>query len=424
VQQIVDGLGGPVGSDSGPLPGRARGAAETFPLEEMVDLVLDACSTTVFSQHAHDPQFVARLRASIAQNGYALRDVLAGRSELGELELDQVLAFATVQARLRIPQKSMQRSYRISFFVQWEMWTTHVMEWVREQGLDRDQTVEVLSQLTRVILNYQDHVASRVAETHTRDQDALNRSRAHVRKSLIRDVLRGQEGGLTASDMAILAYPLEAHHIAVLLPDMPEGAASQLADGLRSAARAHQSLTYPLTLGSTVVWLCRHEPWQPASLKEVADVLEKIGTTASVSNSGTGPAGFTNCLEQAEETERIRGAWGLHVAPPVIRYAEAGLEILLMQNAELARTFVDAELGPLARSTTDAARLRETLEASFRFGSHVAAAEHLQLHEHTVRNRLHKAEELLGHSLQERRTELQVAVRLVRLLGGAGEQKR
>jgi hypothetical protein len=34
-----------------------------------------------------------------------------------------------------------------------------------------------------------------------------------------------------------------------------------------------------------------------------------------------------------------------------------------------------------------------------------------------VRNRLHRAEELLGHGLQERRTELQVAVRLVRLLG-------
>jgi DNA-binding PucR family transcriptional regulator len=38
------------------------------------------------------------------------------------------------------------------------------------------------------------------------------------------------------------------------------------------------------------------------------------------------------------------------------------------------------------------------------------------LHEHTVRNRLHKAEELLGHTLSERRTELQVAARLIRLL--------
>jgi DNA-binding PucR family transcriptional regulator len=59
------------------------------------------------------------------------------------------------------------------------------------------------------------------------------------------------------------------------------------------------------------------------------------------------------------------------------------------------------------------------LDASFRFGSHVAAAEHLQLHEHTVRNRLHKAEELLGHPINERRTELQVAARLMRMRAGS-----
>ena len=105
-----------------------------------------------------------------------------------------------------------------------------------------------------------------------------------------------------------------------------------------------------------------------------------------------------------------------------MKYADAGLEILLLQDDDLARTFVASELGELAAESAEAARLRDTLEASFRFGSHVAAAEHLQLHEHTVRNRLHRAEELLGHSLQERRTELQVAVRLVRLLGSAGSE--
>ena len=48
----------------------------------------------------------------------------------------------------------------------------------------------------------------------------------------------------------------------------------------------------------------------------------------------------------------------------------------------------------------------------------ISAAEHLQLHEHTVRNRLHRAEEHLGRPLSERRTELQVALRLQRLLTG------
>jgi hypothetical protein len=406
--------------DSRPLPEPVRDSADDFDLASMVDLVVERCSTAVFTTHRHDAAFVGRLRASVTQNAYALRDVLAGRVDLEDVRLDRVLSFATVQAQLRIPQKSMQRSYRVSFYTQWEMWTDHLRARIDRDGLDRDAATEALAHLTRVILTYQDHVASRVAETYTRDYEALSRTRAHVRQNLIRDILRGDEAGLTASDLAILAYQLDGHHVAVLLPDMAEGAATQLADGLRVAAKAYQTLPYPLALNSTVVWLCRLEPWHQTSLRAVQVVLEEVGATASISDPQSGMDGFRVALKQTEEAERVRAAWGVRNAPPVIRYSDAGLEILLLQNTELARSFVDAELGSLATNTAEATRLRETLETSFRFGSHVAAAEHLQLHEHTVRNRLQKAEHLLGHSLQERRTEVQVAIRLVRLLGGGG----
>jgi DNA-binding PucR family transcriptional regulator len=95
------------------------------------------------------------------------------------------------------------------------------------------------------------------------------------------------------------------------------------------------------------------------------------------------------------------------------------LEILLMADPERARAFVRAELGPLGADDPLAARLRETVEASHRHVSHTVTAEHLHLHEHTVRNRLQKAAELLGRPLTERRTELQVALRIARLLAQA-----
>src|SRR3712207_6303951 len=122
--------------------------------------------------------------------------------------------------------------------------------------------------------------------------------------------------------------------------------------------------------------------------------------------------------QQAQDVERVRTAWGRAAAPRVLQHADVALEIMLLRDPERGRRFVRTELGPLAEDTAEAARLRETLQASFRLGSHVAAAEHLQLHEHTVRNRLHRAEEHLGHPLTERRTELQVALRLQRLLAG------
>lgn len=404
--------------DSRPLPESVRDSADDFDVMTMVNVVVERCTTAVFTSQGNDEAFVGRLRASVTQNGYALRDVLAGRVDLEDVRLDQVLSFATVQAQLRIPQKSMQRSYRVSFYTQWEMWTAHLLARIERDDLDRDEAAGALAHLTRVILTYQDHVASQVAETYTRDYEVLSRTRAHVRQNLIRDILRGNDAGLTASDIAILAYQLEGHHVAVLLPDMAEGAATQLADGLRVAAKAFQTLPYPMALNSTVVWLCRLEPWHRSCLKAVHQVLQEVGATASISEPHAGMDGFRAALKQTEEAERVRAAWGVGNAPPVIRYADAGLEILLLQNTELARSFVDAELGTLATNTAEATRLRETLETSFRFGSHVAAAEHLQLHEHTVRNRLQKAEHLLGHSLQERRTEVQVAIRLVRLLGG------
>jgi DNA-binding PucR family transcriptional regulator len=403
--------------DSRPLPEPARSAVDDLDVDALIETVLRQCATSAFLPYAHDENFLARLRASICQNAYALRDVLAGRSALDGLVLDRLLDFATVQAQLRIPQAEWQRSYRISYLVQWEVWTSHIRDRMEALGLAPQEMADALSQLTRVIFSYQDHVASQVAESYSREQETLNRSRAHVRRTLVRGVLAGQADSLSASDMAILAYPLDAHHVAVLLPRMAEGAAIQLADGLRAAAKAYQSLVYPLSLSSTVVWLSRLEPWRPAGSAAVRRVLTELGVFATVSNAAAGVTGFCDTLTQAQQTERIRAAWGPRNAPPVITYAEAGLEILLLQDDELARRFVDTELGPLAQSTTEAARLRETLEASFRFGSHVAAAEHLQLHEHTVRNRLHKAEELLGRSLHERRMELQVAVRLIRLLG-------
>jgi DNA-binding PucR family transcriptional regulator len=403
--------------DSRPLPETVRAAVDELDVAALIEVVQERCATEAFAPFAHDEEFRARLRASIRQNAYALRDVLAGRSDLADLALDRLLELATVQAQLRIPQQTWQRSYRLSYFLQWEMWTRHIRGYAEQRGLSAEQTADALSQLTRVTLSYQDHVATQVADSYAREQEALNRSRTHVRRTLVRDVLAGKTSTLTPSDMAILAYPLEAHHVAVLLPAMPEGAAIQLADGLRAATRCYQNLVYPLSLSSSVVWLSRLEPWRPDALEAIRRVLREVGVDASVSNAATGVGGFCDTLTQAQDTERVRTAWGATNAPPVMTYADAGLEILLLQNDDLAHRFVDSELGPLALDTTEAARLRETLEASFRFGSHVAAAEHLQLHEHTVRNRLHKAEQLLGHPLQERRIELQVAVRLIRLLG-------
>lgn len=402
--------------DNRPLPEWVRSLARDFDADSLVEGIIGRCVAIAFPTHAHDDDFRAALTASTRANARALRSVVAGEIALEDVYLTEVLSFAKVQAQLRIPQKSMQRSYRISFFTMWEAWSSHLRDIIVARDVDRDEATLAQQLLTQTILAYQDFVASQVAETYTRDYEALNRSRAHMRRSLVKDILRGEGEALSGSDAAILAYELDGRHIAVLLPTVAEGAATQLAVGMRTAVSCQSSLVYPLSLNSTVVWLGRIGEWKRAMFESLDQVLSEAGVPASISGAHAGIDGFRVTLDEATDAERIRAASDRPGAPSVVHHNDVGLEILLMRDPRLARQFVERELGPLALDTVDAARLRETLEASFRFGSHVAAAEHLQLHEHTVRNRLHKAEELLGHPMGERRTELQVAARLMRLL--------
>lgn len=402
--------------DNRPLPEWVQALASDFDVDDLVEVIIGRCLSIAFPNQAHDDEFREYLTASTSANARCLRSVIAGEIALEDVYLETVLSFAKVQAQLRIPQKSMQRSYRISFFTMWEAWSGHLRQAIKDRDVDRDEAALAQQLLTQTILGYQDFVASQVAETYTRDYEALNRSRAHMRRSLVREILRDENGVLSGSDAAILSYDLASRHIAVLLPTVAEGAATQLAVGLRNAVSCQHSLVYPLTLSSTVVWLGRIGEWKRSVLDALDAVLTEAGIPATVGGAHAGVDGFRTTLAEAMDAERIRAASDRPGAPSVVHHGDVGLEILLMRDPGQARQFVERELGPLASDTVEAARLRETLEASFRFGSHVAAAEHLQLHEHTVRNRLHKAEELLGHTLNERRTELQVAARLIRLL--------
>ncbi|MBO0850857.1 MAG: helix-turn-helix domain-containing protein [Pseudonocardia sp.] len=396
-----------------PLPPWARSAIAELDLAGLCEEVVRRCLAAVFSSYTGDPAFVAALRDSVAENVRALRDVLCGRLEIGRVTLRRRLALADVQARLHVPQSLLQRSYRLSFSIQWEAWTALLRDTLLALDVPRDAALAAQTQLTRLVLTYQNRVVSEVAERFARYEDAFNRSGAHLRRRLVQDILLGDEAVPTPSDLVLIDYDLEAEHLAILLPEIGIGGIDTVLSALRAGVRPRHTLGYPDSISSTVVWLAASGRWTSDKIDAVRTVLTDAGVSASISEPAAGLAGFRSGYEQVRQLEQIRPALG---PDRVIRYAERGLELLLTQNTELAEAFVAAELGPLRRDTAEAAKLRETLEASFRLGSHTAVARHLRLHEHTVRNRLHKVETRLGVPLRERRTELEVALRLHRLL--------
>ncbi len=401
-----------------PLPDWARATAADVDLDTLGALVVERDLEAAFPTLAGNGEFVERLRASVAENLVALQQVLTGRLALSEVRLDEPLVFATVQARLRVPQTALQRSYRVGFRAMWQEWSDQLCTRAETEGVSRDEALAAHRSLTQALLAYQDHVASLVAESYARADDALSRSRAHVRSALVRQLLQPDAPTPSPSDLVTLGYPLADTHVAVLLPTVAQGTAERLAPGLRAASRATESLLHPIDLTGTVIWLASPAGWTSEATASLYERLGALDVVASVSAARPGLDGLRETWTQVQQVQQIRTAWGAARSPRVLRHADVGLEILLMQDPAQARTFVTEELGPLAAATDQAGRLRETLLVSLVLGSHVATAEQLHLHEHTVRNRLQKAEDLIGRPLQGRRTELQVALRLIRLLDG------
>ena len=408
----------PAVGEQGLLPGWVREMAAGIDLATLCERVVARDIAVAFPRLRDDADFADSLRASVRENLHALQQVLCGRLALAQVRLEQPLEFARVQARLRLPQSALHRSYRVGFVTMWEVWAEGLLAVAAARDVPREEALGALAGLTATIFAYQDHVASQVADHYARVDDALNRSRAHVRQGLVRELLRGDATSLPPSDLLTLDYDLAAHHVAVVLPSVAEGAATQLVVGLRGATGVRQSLLHPLDLRCTALWLGRPAAWPARAVQRLREVLTAAGVAASLGEPQAGPAGFRLTLAQARDVEAVRAAWGRAEAPAVLGHADVALEILLLRDPNRARSFVRSELGALAEDTPEAARLRETLDASFRLGTHVATARRLQLHEHTVRNRLHRAQEHLGHPLHERRTELRVALRLLRLLGG------
>ncbi len=106
---------------------------------------------------------------------------------------------------------------------------------------------------------------------------------------------------------------------------------------------------------------------------------------------------------------------GVFSLPPgtVTVHRDVALDALVTRDLSAAGVFVRAELGELSSDSERNRRLRATLTAYFEEGqSWGRTAERLGVHQNTVMYRVQQAKELLGRPLNERRLELEVALRL------------
>jgi hypothetical protein len=390
-------------------------AAEEWDIDAVIDPLMNADIEIAFPDREDEESFRELLRGSVTENLGVLRQHLGSKVDLKDVVLVRPVEFARTQAELGIPQASLQRSYRIGLQVLWKSWADCLAGSAAIREVEPAQAFEALRWSTQRILLWFDFVILTVDQGYAQREEILRQSGAKMRVAFVREIL---SGGLPATPEDLyytLRYDLTAAHLVIQLADMSDAASQGLASRLGKLAQASSTLVVRMSVTEVIVWLGRPRSWQRQHVDSVLNELRQTGHRAAVSEAASGIEGFRAGYVDVTRVEAVRAFW--LEAPPVLPYADVRLEALLIANTSQARRFVAQELGLLAEDTQAAARLRETLLASLAAGSHIATAELLQLHEHTVRNRIRRAEEVLGYRLSERRVELQVALRLHRLIG-------
>lgn len=402
------------------LPSWLREALRFAVSEELVAKVVAADLDAVFDHLRDDEEFVAQLTASVAENVRTLHRVAMGEVGLDELDLVQPRRLAVVQARRRVVQASLQLSYRVGLLTIWREWVGH-LDAVEP---DPDRRCEGARLLTELVMAYQNAALAQVAHEHMLTEESLQRSRDHLRFRLVRDLLSGDHVP-DKIDLLGLGYDVDTDHLAVATPRRD----ATNPDWVRrvQVTCAVADVLHHLEPDGTQVHFLARRAWTAEARAGLRRLLAEHGVVAEVSAPARGLEGLRHTYAQMRRLRRIRAALTgkrrCHelARDGVLEYSDVRLEVMFLDDLPTAAQLVEEELAALSGSGSGLDVLRETLCVWLRERNYAATARVLHLHENTVRNRVHRIEELLGHDLQARQTELMLALRLHDLLTGLDE---
>jgi len=329
------------------------------------------------------------------------------------------LEFMRSNVRRGIPLPALLRSYRLAHAWLWERWSGALKERVEDSGeLAAGQDLS-----SAFMFAYVDRLSDAVVEEFGNEQQRTTRDVAQLRRETVRAILDGQPIDEHAA-ASRLSYELRRHHVALRISSRAREVAA-LDDTVAAAAAAlgpGKPLVVPAGAASFDVWWGDFDPPATDALSAFAP---PSGVRIAFGRPAQGVVGFRRSHAEALQAARI-ASLARELAPAVTAYEHIELVSLLTGDLPRARSFVAAQLGPLAASTEPAARLRETVLALLcAAGSATRVAKELHVHHNTVSYRLKRAEEQLGRRVGERPAELICALTLAGVLGEAvlGEEK-
>ena len=211
-------------------------------------------------------------------------------------------------------------------------------------------------------------------------------------------------------DAEELGYDLTLHHVAVVA-DAP-AAVEALA---REAERESLVVTAPGR--GTWGWLGGRSRIPDSDLDALVEWQRSQGGEVAFGEPAVGVSGFAESHQQALEAREIAAATRQRVA----RFADLRLLAAVLRDGDLAKGFVERELGELDRPSERTRELRATLRAYLEHGQSIATTAALRRRDRkTIVRQLRAAERLIDHTVSDRSDELLIALRIADILRRRG----
>lgn len=370
-------------------------------IPELVAAIVKETSTQVPEiQGKDDPVWAETERPSVLSALTSIVDGLADGRRTPERASDAALEEARVAAQAGIDLHSLLRTYRVGQSVSWD---AILEETLRHVDSDQRRTA-VLKQASNYQYAWNNKVTESVIETYQNEHTAyFFRSQDRKRRVIVSDILRG-----VPADVHQLGYNVHTEQLGLVAwGRSPEANIRAVAVALDA-----KHLTVSGTSGTCLGWIGASHLKDNLVVKPHA-IAAMPGTHLAVGEVEKGLEGFRLSHRQAWQAYRVS-----RLRPEeIVRYNDVALESLVLRDREAVRDFVTRELGSLDDDDTRSALLRETLKAYFQSGQNAAAtAASIHVHERTVAYRLRSIEARLGVTINARRDELAIALRLTDLL--------
>jgi DNA-binding PucR family transcriptional regulator len=382
--------------------------------EEMAEVLMASIPELV---RAGDEDFRAGLRLSCESNVRAIwSGVLAGASLDSIAPPAEAIAWSHELVHRGVELPALLRAYRLGHGLA----ERRLVEAAAELEIEPELRWRVLSHISHHLFAYVDAVCTDLVDDYEQERAQWIRGAAAARAELVNAIVERHSVDPRAATEK-LRYDVTRDHVALIVWGDPPRAAAPVGSLEREATALAAALgggpVLSVPIGERAVWA-----WTSGErLSDDPAAVEHTmgdGVRAAIGTRRHGLAGMADSHNEARAARRVAELRAIRPGT-VVGYRTADLTALLTADPVEAVRFAESELGELLGESDAAARLRATVGVYLEENlSPARAARRLGIHQNTVVYRVKQTEEMLGHTVEQRRLQLEVALRLSGMLDG------